>query len=77
MGEKMPNKSFTSLQTKPQFMTLISSLVIWELIWKGIALWKAVRENQKGWFIAILILNTVGILPILYIFLLKKGKKGI
>jgi hypothetical protein len=73
----MVDTSFTSLQTNPQFMTLISILVIWELIWKGIALWKAAKENQKGWFIAILLLNTVGILPILYIFLLKKGKKGV
>jgi uncharacterized membrane protein YiaA len=73
----MVDTSFTSLQTNPQFMTLISVLVIWELIWKGIALWKAAKENQKGWFIAILILNTLGILPILYIFLLKKGKRGV
>jgi hypothetical protein len=73
----MVDTSFTSLQTNPQFMTLISILVIWELIWKGIALWKAAKEKQKGWFIAILLLNTVGILPILYIFLLKKGKKGV
>lgn len=52
-------------------------LAIWEFIWKGIALWKASKEDQKYWFVAMLILNTVGILPILYIFVFKKGKKGL
>ena len=57
-------------------MYLFVIFVIWETVWKGIALWKAAKETQKYWFIAILILNTLGILPILYIFVFKKGKKG-
>jgi Family of unknown function (DUF5652) len=57
-------------------MYLFVIFVIWEIVWKGIALWKAAKETQKYWFIAILILNTLGILPILYIFVFKKGKKG-
>jgi hypothetical protein len=75
--EKMADTSFSLLQTNPQYLSLIFILVLWELVWKGIALWKAARESQKYWFIAILILNTAGILPILYIFLFKKGRKGI
>ncbi|WP_048182545.1 DUF5652 family protein [Methanosarcina siciliae] len=73
----MVDTSISLLQTNTQFATLILILVLWELFWKGIALWKAARESQRYWFIAILILNTVGILPILYIFLFKEGKKGI
>lgn len=73
----MVDTSFLSLQTNPQFASLIFILVLWEVFWKGIALWKAARESQKYWFIAILIVNTVGILPILYIFIFKKGRKGI
>ncbi len=73
----MVDPSFSLLQTNPQYMSLIFILVLWELVWKGIALWKAARESQKYWFIAILILNTAGILPILYIFLFKKGRKEI
>lgn len=73
----MVDTSFSLLQTNPQFSALILILVLWELFWKGIALWKAARESQRYWFIAILILNTAGILPILYIFLFKKGRKGI
>lgn len=74
----MVDTSFSLLQTNPQLSALILLiLVLWELFWKGIALWKAARESQRYWFIAILILNTAGILPILYIFLFKKGRKGI
>jgi len=47
-------------------------LMIWEMIWKGIALWKAGRENQLTWFVFLLILNTAGILPIIYIFFVNK-----
>jgi hypothetical protein len=61
----------------PPSLLLLAILLLWELVWKGIALWKAARESQKYWFIAILILNTVGILPIVYIFFIKDGKKGL
>lgn len=47
-------------------------LVIWTLIWKGIALWKAGTSKKKVWFIVLLVLNTVGILEILYIFIFSK-----
>jgi len=48
---------------------------IWELIWKGIALWKCGRHNQLAWFVCILILNTAGILPIIYLLFFQKKKK--
>ena len=73
----MADTSLLPLQTNPQFIYIFFVLILWELIWKGIALWKAARESQKYWFIVMLILNTVGILPILYIFIFKKGRKGI
>jgi hypothetical protein len=59
------------------YLGIILILVFWEVFWKGIALWKAARNSQKYWFVALLILNTAGILPILYIFIFQEGKKGI
>ena len=50
-------------------------LLIWALVWKGIALWKAARNNQLGWFISVFILNTAGILPIIYIQFFQKNKE--
>ncbi len=43
-------------------------LVAWSLVWKGIALWKAARRDQTAWYVVLLLLNTVGILEIVYIF---------
>ncbi len=50
------------------------ALIIWSFVWKGIALWKAARKNDKYWFMALLIINTVGILEILYIYIFSKRK---
>jgi len=59
----------------PGAKILLLVLVVWSLIWKGIALWKAVRNNSKPWFIVLLLVNTVGILEILYIYWLSKSKQ--
>ena len=48
-------------------------LIAWTLIWKGIALWHSARNKQKGWFIVLLIVSTVGILEIIYLIFFKKG----
>ncbi len=49
-------------------------IFLWSLPWKGVALWKAARNHQKGWYIALCILQTLGILEILYIFLFQKDR---
>lgn len=53
-------------------MLWLIPIAIWETIWKGIALWKAAHKDKTGWFIALLLLNTAGILPIIYIFIVDK-----
>jgi len=49
-------------------------ILAWTLPWKGIALWKAARNSHKGWFIALLVVNTLAILEIIYIFYFAKKK---
>lgn len=51
---------------------LIIVLVVWSVIWKGIALWKAGRNGHLAWYIVMLIFNTAGILEIIYIFAFSK-----
>ncbi|MEI6348673.1 MAG: DUF5652 family protein [Bacteroidota bacterium] len=58
------------------FIPVLIALAVWDIVWKLIALWKAARNGHLGWFIAIAIVNSVGVLPILYIFSIKK-KEGI
>ncbi|MCX6811700.1 MAG: DUF5652 family protein [Candidatus Berkelbacteria bacterium] len=55
---------------------ILPIIIIWSLIWKGIALWKSARNNDLVWYIILLILNTAGILEIIYIFAVAKNKKN-
>lgn len=50
----------------------IVAVVIWTFAWKGLALWKAARLSHRNWFIALLILNTFGIVEIIYIYFVAK-----
>lgn len=52
-------------------------IFLWSLLWKGIALWKAAKLGQRNWFIVILIVNTVGILELVYLFGFAKKKMKI
>jgi hypothetical protein len=54
---------------------LLLLILAWTIPWKGVALWKAARNSDKWWFIALLILNTLAILEIIYIFIFAKRKK--
>jgi hypothetical protein len=54
------------------FIPVIIILAIWDAIWKAIALWKSARANQLAWFICIVVFNTIGILPIIYIVTHRK-----
>lgn len=59
------------------FLVLLAVVAVWEMIWKGIALWRCGRNNHLVWFILILLLNTVGILPLVYLIWFDKEKKVI
>jgi len=55
----------TGLEWMPVW--LIVAVIVWSLIWKAFALWKSARNNQKIWFIVLLVANTIGLLEILYL----------
>ena len=55
---------------------ILIPLILWSTFWKGKALWKAARESQKYWFIALLVVNTAGILEIAYLYYFSKKKKA-
>lgn len=55
-----------------QYAVYMIPLIFWVFFWKGFALWTAVKLNQKKWFIALLLINTFGILEIFYLFYIAK-----
>jgi hypothetical protein len=50
-------------------------VVLWELVWKGLALYRAGKKQQPWWFFFLLIINSVGILPIIYLIISRDKKK--
>lgn len=60
-----------------EFFIKNSSLIIilaavWTIPWKGFALWKSARRGEKIWFVVLLLVNSLAILEILYIFIFSK-----
>lgn len=55
---------------------IIIPLVIWSLFWKGMALWHAAKQGNKFWFVFLFLVNTVGILDIIYLIIIGKLKAG-
>ncbi|MDP2672721.1 MAG: DUF5652 family protein [Nanoarchaeota archaeon] len=55
-------------------------IFVWIIVWKLLALWKYARNNHIAWFLIIAVINTIGILEILYIYVfskLGKDKSGL
>jgi len=59
---------FLELLSNPSYAPIFLALLAWMLAWKGVALWKSVKNNHKIWFVAFLVVNTFGILEIVYLF---------
>ena len=50
-------------------------LLLWSITWKGIALWNSARRNQLVWYIALLLINTAGLLEIIYMLFFRAKSK--
>ena len=53
---------------------LLAIMLVWTLVWKAFALWKSARKKHVAWFIIFVIVNTLGLLEILYLFVFSKMK---
>ena len=54
---------------------LVVVLIVWSLFWKGLSMWKAAKNNQSWWYVALLIVSTGGILEIIYLAFFQKKRK--
>ena len=62
-------------QNPMEFNLGLIILMIWSLIWKGLALWHASKRQDKVWFVILLILNTAGIAEIIYLIVTRNKKE--
>jgi len=58
----------------PKIIIIIVLLGLWTIPWKGVALWKASQNKSKIWFVVLLLVNTLGVLEIIYISFLSKNR---
>ncbi|MFH0929989.1 MAG: DUF5652 family protein [Candidatus Moraniibacteriota bacterium] len=65
----MPENFMTFLAAHQWIFILAAA---WIIPWKGVALWRAAGNRSVAWFVILLIVNTLGILDIIYIFAFSK-----
>lgn len=58
----------------PGLIALFGLVMLWSFIWKGLALWKAGNNKQLPWFIVLLVVNTLGMLEIVYLLWFQKKR---
>jgi len=63
---------FYNYDALPFGLPLFIALIVWSAVWKGIGLWKSGRNNQITWFVVMFIINSAGILPIIYLLWFQK-----
>ncbi len=66
--------NFSVFLSSPFNQPYVYALLVADLILRGLALYKSARQEQKIWFIALLIVNTLGVLPLVYLVLQKRAK---
>lgn len=59
----------------PVGVAVLSALIVWGVVWKGFALYRAGKQSQPGWFVALFLINTLGILEILYLAFFAKRRR--
>lgn len=56
----------------PGIIALLTVLMLWSAVWKAFAVYRAGRVKDPVWAVVLCILNTAGILEILYLFVFSK-----
>lgn len=51
------------------------AIITWTIFWKLFSLWHAARRGHRIWFIVLLVINTLGILDIVYLIFFGRNKE--
>jgi hypothetical protein len=69
---KMTTFTPENLLLIPGFLIIVTFIAIWELVWKVIGAVAAGKNKDWVWMVFIIVFNTAGILPIIYL-IVKNG----
>ncbi|MBI4114714.1 MAG: hypothetical protein HY445_02630 [Candidatus Niyogibacteria bacterium] len=64
----------TGIDQSGYFSLFILLVVLWTVPWKGCALWRAAKRNDKWWFVVFLVINLLAIPEIIYLIATRKKK---
>ena len=56
--------------------TLFILLALWTTVIKAFALWHSARNGQTLWFVALLVVNSLGLLELVYLLAFRKDKQA-
>lgn len=70
----MTEAEFTAFVTTPGGALLVLILAMWGIVWKLLALYRAGANRSKGWFIVLGLVNTLGVLEILYLLIFSRSR---
>lgn len=59
------------------FVALVFIVLAVSYVLKGYALWHSARNHQTGWFIGLLIIQTLGILDAVYLLFFREDKSAL
>jgi len=57
-------------------LAILGILALWTVAIKGFALWHAARNRQIAWFVVILVVNTLGLLELVYLLAFRKDTQS-
>lgn len=77
MESQFTSEFFATISQKAGISVWLVTLILfiiftWTAVWKLLAMWKSAKKGSVIWFVVLALFNTVGILPILYIYVFSK-----
>jgi hypothetical protein len=66
---QMQEQTIQNLAQVWPLLLLFGILALFDLFLKGWAMWRAARMGKRYWFIAILLINSLGILPGIFLLM--------
>ncbi|MBN2743139.1 MAG: hypothetical protein JXR39_04520 [Marinilabiliaceae bacterium] len=67
---------FFIIQWSHVLLPLLLGIMLWDGVWKVIAMWHAARRNELGWFVCLAVFNTIGVLPIVYLLRCRRKRES-
>lgn len=64
----LQDKAMFMGQIAPWLMVIIP-FILMDLVLKALSMWRAARMNMTAWFVALFIVNSFGILPIIFLLI--------